>query len=568
MKRLKSVLKRDKLRQGPVKHEDTTPSRPSSFKGSNELLGTGAKPSDADLGLSGAYRSLHGYDVTPLSWSENHEERAEILPQAEEYSSPWAIGPASRWLELGAQDTAIPFDSFGSWHSAGNARIPDEDLVGSASEAEPERRMLPPSLDQGINIQASFSEHQKRRRRASHNFVERQRRDTINDRIRDLSNLSPSYHKTSSSKLAVLEAAVNWTRDLMWAVKLKTQRETDWLKIIQNLGGTPFLPDTSETVEESVINREIERALETNNITSFSSTKHTPDRVNTQQRIRRASEPLQKHSIYDAKPQDPRTPRHLHKVTSRGSIISYVASVHSVTSLTYRSPTGNIETQTQDLKSSFSYFPDTKALAHDELAKNNERPGANTGLVIDDVSHKDAQVTTRNKDSYTPEAQIGESSMEISGSSLHILDHHANRNIVRGIAPGLLVEELSLLDSQQILGPGASLPSNFVDANDEVATKRARNTIAARKFRKRRAEHIKELEGDNAKLTADVELWKSRAVSQGFDATKAGPNAAETATTLRPPVPEKQEKPLKFRDAMGRNFSFPFHLCNRWMVRI
>ena len=148
------------------------------------------------------------------------------------------------------------------------------------------------------------------------------------------------------------------------------------------------------------------------------------------------------------------------------------------------------------------------------------------------------------------------------------LDHHANRNIVRGIAPGLLVEELSLLDSQQILDPGASLPSSFVKTNDGVVMKRARNTIAARKSRPRRAERIEELECDNAKLTADVELWKSRAVSQGFDATKAGPSDAETATTLRPPVPEKQEKPLKFRDAVGRNFSFPFHLCNRWIVRI
>ena len=80
----------------------------------------------------------------------------------------------------------------------------------------------------------------------------------------------------------MLEAAVNWTHDLMWAVKLKTQREIDWQKLIQNLGGTPFLPDRSETVEGSIINREIELALETNNITSFSSNKHTPDRVNTQ----------------------------------------------------------------------------------------------------------------------------------------------------------------------------------------------------------------------------------------------------------------------------------------------
>ena len=57
-----------------------------------------------------------------------------------------------------------------------------------------------------------------------------------------------------------------------------------------------------------------------------------------------------------------RPQRHLRKVTSRGSIISYVASVHSVTSLTYRSPAGDVRTETYGHKSTVSYFPEEKHL--------------------------------------------------------------------------------------------------------------------------------------------------------------------------------------------------------------
>ncbi|KAG7005326.1 hypothetical protein G7Y79_00020g048540 [Physcia stellaris] len=32
-----------------------------------------------------------------------------------------------------------------------------------------------------------------------------------------------------------------------------------------------------------------------------------------------------------------------------------------------------------------------------------------------------------------------------------------------------------------------------------------------------------------------------------------------------PPPPEKYKKPLKFKDAIGRKFKFPFHLCNTWI---
>ncbi|KAL7811495.1 hypothetical protein V8C44DRAFT_330643 [Trichoderma aethiopicum] len=52
------------------------------------------------------------------------------------------------------------------------------------------------------------------------------------------------------------------------------------------------------------------------------------------------------------------------------------------------------------------------------------------------------------------------------------------------------------------------------DANDTVAMKRARNTLAARKSRERKAQRFEELEDRIAKLEAERDHWKRIALSQ------------------------------------------------------
>ena len=42
----------------------------------------------------------------------------------------------------------------------------------------------------------------------------------------------------------------------------------------------------------------------------------------------------------------------------------------------------------------------------------------------------------------------------------------------------------------------------------------------------------------------------------------------EAATEARAHTEIEKKKPIKFKDAVGRKFSFPFHLCNTWHVRI
>ncbi|PLB43971.1 putative HLH transcription factor [Aspergillus steynii IBT 23096] len=162
-------------------------------------------------------------------------------------------------------------------------------------------------------------EAKRRRRRASHNLVERRRRDNINERIQDLSHLVPQHRleddkvrkqlvnnttmsaaganpNAATSLLAggngrratagnitmglpieekekgpnkgdILNGAVGWMRDLMWALHVKHQQEAELAELISSLGGTwPF----EQTEEEKRMRTEILDALEKNDPSSFS----------------------------------------------------------------------------------------------------------------------------------------------------------------------------------------------------------------------------------------------------------------------------------------------------------
>lgn len=184
---------------------------------------------------------------------------------------------------------------------------------------------LPAKVDSHLHTGGQDLESQeakRRRRRASHNLVERRRRDNINERIQDLSHLVPQHRleddkvrkqlvnnstlsmagaggNAATSLLAggngrratpgnitmglpieekekgpnkgdILNGAVSWMRDLMWALHVKYQQEAELAEMISNLGGTwPFEP----TEEEKRMRSEILEALEKNDPTSFSYTR-------------------------------------------------------------------------------------------------------------------------------------------------------------------------------------------------------------------------------------------------------------------------------------------------------
>ncbi|KAH8693266.1 putative HLH transcription factor [Talaromyces proteolyticus] len=179
---------------------------------------------------------------------------------------------------------------------------------------------LPAKVDSQSAQALESQEAKRRRRRASHNMVERRRRDNINERIQDLSHLVPQHrleddkirkqllnnsslspHGTSMSppnatsllaggngrratagnitmglpidekekgpnKGDILNGAVGWMRDLMWALHVKMQQEAELAELISSLGGTwPF----EQTEDEKRMRTELLDAMDKNDPNSF-----------------------------------------------------------------------------------------------------------------------------------------------------------------------------------------------------------------------------------------------------------------------------------------------------------
>ena len=100
----------------------------------------------------------------------------------------------------------------------------------------------------------------------------------------------------------------------------------------------------------------------------------------------------------------------------------------------------------------------------------------------------------------------------------------------------------------------------------ELAAKKAAEEIAAAK-QKADAEATKkamaaaELAKTEAKAEAELAKAEAEAAKAEVEATKA-----KVAANAKPK--EEKKKPIKFKDAVGRKFSFPFHLCATWQVSL
>jgi hypothetical protein len=170
----------------------------------------------------------------------------------------------------------------------------------------------------------SSQEMKRKRRRESHNLVERRRRDNINERIQDLSRLVPT-HRLEDEKIRkliqngtplsptltgvsspgqatsglagpgarraaggnagnittglpieekdkgpnkgdILNGAVSWTRDLMWMLHLKLQQQEELMNVITDSGGHfPF----ELTDDEKRMQTELMDAISKNESGSF-----------------------------------------------------------------------------------------------------------------------------------------------------------------------------------------------------------------------------------------------------------------------------------------------------------
>ncbi|TVY57463.1 hypothetical protein LSUE1_G010267 [Lachnellula suecica] len=250
-------------------------------------------PAISTLSIGSAENSF----PTPIRSSHSHRHQKSL-------SGQWDQTPSSL--------TSFPGSEFSSPIQGvhPNPQISDILLKGTS---------MPAKLNNGHqagNAPALQSQEMKRRRRReSHNLVERRRRDNINERIQELSHLVP-LHRLEDEKVRkalqnngplsptlaglsqpptgmsppqatsglagpgarratagnittgipieekdkgpnkgdILNGAVSWTRDLMWMLHLKLQQQEDLANIIADLGGTfPF----EETEDERRMHTEL-----------------------------------------------------------------------------------------------------------------------------------------------------------------------------------------------------------------------------------------------------------------------------------------------------------------------
>ncbi|RKF60673.1 putative helix-loop-helix dna-binding domain-containing protein [Erysiphe neolycopersici] len=221
--------------------------------------------------------------------------------------------------------TSSSFNSFGGDFSpirSGQLNTQISDILrGTSMPVKSNSTLQNPS--NGLQSQ----EMKRRRRRESHNLVERRRRDNINERIQELSHLVPLHRledekvrkalqsnsplspilagasapttglspSQATSGLAghgarraaagnittgipveekdkgpnkgdILNGAVSWTRDLMWMLHLKFQQQEELVNYIAELGGTfPFQPSE----DEKRMQTELMDAICKNNVDKF-----------------------------------------------------------------------------------------------------------------------------------------------------------------------------------------------------------------------------------------------------------------------------------------------------------
>ncbi|MCJ1416627.1 hypothetical protein MMC32_002965 [Xylographa parallela] len=95
-------------------------------------------------------------------------------------------------------------------------------------------------------------------------------------------------------------------------------------------------------------------------------------------------------------------------------------------------------------------------------------------------------------------------------------------------------------------------------ADEIAAAAKAAAEAATTEAEKKAADKAAE---EAAKRAEDAAKAAEEAAKAKADADTA---AAAAAAAAPPPPPEEKKKPIKFKDAVGRKFSFPFHLCNTW----
>ena len=277
----------------------------------------------------GQFRQVHhpiqspmsGYSASPLNASDVNQDDPNFLKARAQLSQSMQRKASNTRSPMTPKNNTISTTGFGpqpirtgsladkspsgsQWMPAPGGSIPPSYNSGFSSPMQPgmvqinEVMMkggtsMPAKLGMAPNS-VNTQEMKRKRRRESHNLVERRRRDNINERIQDLSRLVPGHRleddkirkmiqngtplsptlggNQATSGLAgpgarraagitgnittglpleekdkgpnkgdILNGAVSWTRDLMWMLHLKLQQQEELMNYIAELGGQfPF----------------------------------------------------------------------------------------------------------------------------------------------------------------------------------------------------------------------------------------------------------------------------------------------------------------------------------------
>jgi hypothetical protein len=104
---------------------------------------------------------------------------------------------------------------------------------------------------------------------------------------------------------------------------------------------------------------------------------------------------------------------------------------------------------------------------------------------------------------------------------------------------------------------------------EEAASKAA--AAAKAEVEKAAAAHAEKAAKEAEIKLKEKEELLAKAKSEAEEAAKKAAAAAAEAEEARkaaipPPPPEERKAPVRFHDAIGRKFNFPFHLCTNWAV--
>ncbi|TPX58325.1 hypothetical protein SpCBS45565_g08023 [Spizellomyces sp. 'palustris'] len=218
----------------PVKQED------SGMEGLNDPFGNLGGEYELGSGLEVADPSVM---MSPLSSSPLDDP--EFGPRSSNFT-PHGSGSLSTSLHstpYGTPGVQMPHGNFYSMsmpvHATNGFGAMDQaKLLGSQPSSFSAYGQIPEMIDESSLKQLDQITEKRRRRRESHNAVERRRRDNINEKIQELATLLPDFASDSQNKPnkgVILRRSVEYIRQMQTFATLQVDRNREIEQVLRRV---------------------------------------------------------------------------------------------------------------------------------------------------------------------------------------------------------------------------------------------------------------------------------------------------------------------------------------------